>query len=531
MNLCLRRVKFLLSLLAAFFTSEGLSGEQFEFHREHVLGTSMQWIVEGTDRAVAETSEDWALQEIERLEKIFSRHQPDSELNRLADSLDRKLSISAELAQVLQKSEGLRLLTDGAFDIRANVFRQFTEAREDDSDEISLERRRGLIAGLQRPPFELQHLDLKGWQLTVLDWPPEGWTLDAIAKGAIMDWVATRAVERFAGLSGVVINIGGDLRIVGQLSTSVSIENPFHAAESTAPLITWKQAGSVGIATSGGYRRFSVEDNKRSSHLIDPRSRLPVKQVVSVTVLAPSAMEADGLATSVSVLGVQPGLALVEGSDSCECFIVDAEGNVYRSSGWPIETRKEEAQIPRSWVSTRLDSAKNDSSDSTRLTKIAIDKPRGLHVSFELSRPKGAAYRRPYLALWLEDEDGFPVKTALLWLQTQQPGPRWHRDLTRWYRNDRLRKTAETSELIGVVSGATRGPGQYEAHFDGTDNQGEVLQPGKYTLFLEVAREHGTYQLIRVPITWGEQPIARTEVEGNVEVRSFAYEFLPTNEP
>ena len=48
----------------------------------------------------------------------------------------------------------------------------------------------------------------------------------------------------------------------------------------------------------------------------------------------------------------------------------------------------------------------------------------GLHVWFSLDRPKGGLYRRPYLAVWLEDEDGFPVKTGVLWMQTDQPGPR-----------------------------------------------------------------------------------------------------------
>ncbi|HCO26668.1 MAG TPA: hypothetical protein DIT97_27990, partial [Gimesia maris] len=80
----------------------------------------------------------------------------------------------------------------------------------------------------------------------------------------------------------------------------------------------------------------------------------------------------------------------------------------------------------------------------------------GLNVDFTLKRPEGGRYRRPYVAVWLEDEDGFPVKTALLWMQTKQPGPRWHRDLTRWYRNDRFRKLAENKELIGTISAATR---------------------------------------------------------------------------
>ena len=156
------------------------------------------------------------------------------------------------------------------------------------------------------------------------------------------------------------------------------------------------------------------------------------------------------------------------------------------------------------------------------------DQP-GLHVWFKLERPSGARYRRPYLAVWLEDPDGYPVKTATLWWQTEQPGPRWHRDLTRWYRNDRMRKLVEKTDLVDGISGATRGPGDYETHFDGTDNAGKPLPAGKYTLCLEAARENGTYKIIRQPIEWGEEAIEKTELKGNIEITKASFAFRPIN--
>ncbi len=168
------------------------------------------------------------------------------------------------------------------------------------------------------------------------------------------------------------------------------------------------------------------------------------------------------------------------------------------------------------------------SPDATKTSdqQSAATKP-GLHVWFKLDRPEGSRYRRPYLAVWLEDEEGFPVKTATLWIQTEQPGPRWHRDLTRWYRNDRMRKIVEKTDLIDGISGATRGPGEYETHFDGTDNAGKPLPTGTYTLCLEVAREHGTYQLIRQRLEWGDTGIEKTDLKGNLEISQAAFLFVP----
>ncbi|MEM8912964.1 MAG: DUF2271 domain-containing protein [Planctomycetota bacterium] len=165
--------------------------------------------------------------------------------------------------------------------------------------------------------------------------------------------------------------------------------------------------------------------------------------------------------------------------------------------------------------------------DATQKNENASLGDPGLHVSFELNRPRGRVYRKPYVAVWLEDDDGFPVKTGVLWWMTEQPGPRWHRDLTRWYRNDRLRKSVEKTDLVDGISGATRGPGQYQTHFDGTDNAGKRLPNGKYFLCLEAAREKGTYKIIRHPFVWSDQPIASTELSGNLEISQASFSLVP----
>lgn len=167
-----------------------------------------------------------------------------------------------------------------------------------------------------------------------------------------------------------------------------------------------------------------------------------------------------------------------------------------------------------------------DGDDGEEATQPAKEAKPGLHLEFSLNRPEGGRYRRPYVAVWLEDAENYPVKTGLLWLQKDQPGPRWHRDLTRWYRNDRLRKVAERTDLIDGISGATRGPGDYHAFFDGTDNSGQMLKPGKYTLYVEVAREHGTYQLLRHEVTLGGEGFTELSLPGNVELSNIRLSYI-----
>jgi hypothetical protein len=148
-----------------------------------------------------------------------------------------------------------------------------------------------------------------------------------------------------------------------------------------------------------------------------------------------------------------------------------------------------------------------------------------LHVTIELARPARGQYRRPYVAVWLEDVNEDPVRTGLLFMTTKEPGPRWHRDLLRWYRQDNVRKMTSDIDLVDTISSASRGPGQYRAVFDGTDDAGKPLKPGKYTLLIEVAREHGTYQMIRQSLELGREPIKQTSLKPNVEIASASYEY------
>ena len=148
-----------------------------------------------------------------------------------------------------------------------------------------------------------------------------------------------------------------------------------------------------------------------------------------------------------------------------------------------------------------------------------------LTVRFELTKAERYDYNRPYVAIWLEDDAGKPVRTALLWLETKQPGPQWHRELIRWYRNDQARLKTDERMLIGTISGATRGPGEYKAVFDGLDDHGNPLEPGKYTLFLEASREHGSYQLIRRPLELKSDPIPLTKLKGDTEIPAASFEY------
>tara|TARA_B100000676_G_scaffold23764_1_gene21205 strand:- start:5047 stop:6597 length:1551 start_codon:yes stop_codon:yes gene_type:complete len=489
--------KLLLTLL--FLSTQELppiSADVHHYHFENVLGTFVELQIESDKSSNAQNIKDNVLSEIDRLASILSHYDPATEINRWQLGQIPGSALSPELKTVLERAEYWRDQTSGAFEVRIEHLSQLWRQAEVNGQIPSAEERHQLLSTFSDAPYQLDAAENK---------PLVTISLDGLAKGYILDQVCESVRRKHPTINNFLINIGGDIRKLGDSTWRIDIENPFAPYKKAFTQIELKKPWSV--ATSGNYRRGFKIDNKLHSHIIDPRTGLPSTHISSASVLAPMGMDADALATAFSVLPVSQSIRLAESQKNTECLLILNDGTVITSSGWPGGNPNKGA--------------------TSNINLLEPTTNTGLRVSFSLNRPEGGRYRRPYVAIWLEDKDGFPVKTALLWLQVEQPGPRWHRDLTRWYRNDRSRRLVENVDLIKTVAGATRGPGKYETHFDGTDNSGKPLPSGQYTLCIEVAREHGTYQIIRKSIKLGTDSIQRTKISGNIEVGEVSFEYTP----
>ncbi len=104
-------------------------------------------------------------------------------------------------------------------------------------------------------------------------------------------------------------------------------------------------------------------------------------------------------------------------------------------------------------------------------------------------------------------------------------GPfQWMPDLKRWYPADRDRKLRDKKEIFFTLARPTRQPGKYKVIWDGKDDHKKLLPAGEYTIWIEAAREHGTYQSIRKKVTLADKPFTE-ELKGNVEIRSASIEY------
>jgi hypothetical protein len=234
--------------------------------------------------------------------------------------------------------------------------------------------------------------------------------------------------------------------------------------------------------------------------VFDPRTGRPAAHVLGASVLAPDAATADALATALQVLPVEEGMKLIAATSGADAVIVAANGDVRVTEGF----RK--LAEPGAFFGPR---------------KAPPTWPAGyaVAVEFELQDPTKAGadgarrrggYKRPYVAVWAEDAQGRPVRTLCLWVENL----RWLDDLKRWRKLYRERGEA----FVSASSSATRKAGVYTLAWDGRTDDGKPVPAGEYVLCIEVAREHGTYQIARETVKLGDATLKR-EIAGNVEMK------------
>jgi thiamine biosynthesis lipoprotein len=165
--------------------------------------------------------------------------------------------------------------------------------------------------------------------------------LSAIAKGYGVDVVALQIKK--SGFNNFMVEIGGEVYAQGEKAEGdlwkIGIDSPTLASMPGQNLQAILALKDVAIATSGDYRNYFEYDGKIFSHTIDPKTGYPVDHnLASVTVIAPSCMEADGLATAIMVKGKDDGLLYIESIENAEAYFIvrkDRETyETYQSSGF-----------------------------------------------------------------------------------------------------------------------------------------------------------------------------------------------------
>jgi thiamine biosynthesis lipoprotein len=264
-----------------------------------------------------------AFQEMDRVVNLLNRHDPSSALSYL--NTERFMEgPPPELSTVLLQARFFHNATDGAFDPTVQpLVDLFRDGSPDESEVLEA------LALVGARSVEVSPRAIR------LPRPGMGVTLDGIAKGFVVDRIAV--VLREQGLKDFLINAGGDIRSGGFREDGeawrVGVQDPQKRGD--LPDVIGLIDGAV--ATSGSYEIY-FDPGRTYHHIVSARTGNSPQSSQSVSVIAPTTLAADALATSLFVMEPERGVAFIESLPQCACLIIDQHGRQLRSKGWRSAT-------------------------------------------------------------------------------------------------------------------------------------------------------------------------------------------------
>jgi thiamine biosynthesis lipoprotein len=291
----------------------------------------------------AQEAIDEAFHEMERVNTLLNNYSPDSEVSKINEHAGGDfVQISPETMEVLQLGIQFGDISGGAFDFTIGpLLKLWGFAQEKaglegkDPDAQALKKARWLV---DDQSLELHEVQQGNRVIRTARLQKSGMWIDvgAISKG----YIADRAIEvlKKRGIQNVLIAAGGTICALGvkpdKSPWKIGIRHP----RKKNSYLTILSLVNKTVSTSGDYERFYKKNGKMRTHIIDPRTGLPVEHMQSVTVIAQEGVESDALSTALFVLGSDEGIRLVNKIPNVEALIISQDGQIVFSHGWPQKT-------------------------------------------------------------------------------------------------------------------------------------------------------------------------------------------------
>jgi len=293
-----------------------LMGNNFEIS---IVAVNETWAFEKIDLAV---------QEIQRIEKLLTTYNDQSDTNQINLNAGIKpVKVSMETIHLIQRSIRISEITQGAFDISYGSvdkslwnFDTNMKALPDTA-----------IAKKMVRLINFRNIEVNALESTVY-LKEKGMRIGfgGIGKG----YAAERAkyILKSELVEAGIVNASGDLTTWGLqpdgTAWTIGIVHPNFANT----VFSYLNVTDMAVATSGNYEKFIMIGGKKYSHTINPRTGLPVTGIKSVTIISPNAEIADAMATPVTIMGIEAGLAMINQIKQIEAIIIDDNNNLYTSS-------------------------------------------------------------------------------------------------------------------------------------------------------------------------------------------------------
>lgn len=276
----------------------------------------------------------WARVELDRLEAVYSRHDPASSLSELNRLLARESAVASGVAladplgSILVRSIGIWQATGGAFDVTVGPLVELWQRAAERGawpSVDSLRKAKGRVGSDRLALAPDGRLGVTTRRLRI--------DLDAVSKGAALDQLAVALEARLPGTPALLSLGQSSIRALGDPDGRGWVLAVQSRAPEGGPLATVRVRDRA-ISVSSSLGSTSDIAGQTVSHIIDPRTGATVEGTVEAVVIGASALEADGWSTGLLVLGAKrDSIRLVEKA-GLEAYVFDSSGRTVASSGW-----------------------------------------------------------------------------------------------------------------------------------------------------------------------------------------------------
>lgn len=328
---------FIKQLLFLFVISCSFYGNAQVLRKKTTLlmGSRFDITIVAKDSLTAVQNIDACIAEITRIENLISDWKSDSQVSEVSQNSGIKpIKVDREVFELTQRAIRLSEITNGGFDISFAAMDRIwkfdgsmTEMPSEENIKKSVEKvgyKNIILDSVNSTIF----LKLKGMKIG----------FGALGEGYAAD--KCRDMMLAKGIKAGIINGSGDMSTWGKQPNGapwkIGITNPFNPEKLLAAVSLEQEA----VTTSGSYEKFVVLNGKRYSHIINPATGYPATGLCSVTIFGPNAEMANGLSTSIMVLGKKEGLLLLKKFPDYSSLLITDKGKVIKSENFRIKKIK-----------------------------------------------------------------------------------------------------------------------------------------------------------------------------------------------
>ncbi|MBS1549628.1 MAG: FAD:protein FMN transferase [Bacteroidetes bacterium] len=291
-----------------------------------LMGSRFDITLVGKDSTSINQNINQAIQEIDRIERLiseWSNDTPVSEINKNAGI--KPIKVNPELIQLTQTALYFSKKTRGAFDISIVAMDKIWKF---DGSIKTMPTEESIKKSVQKVNYKNILIDTKKQTIFLKE---KGMKIGFGSIGKAYAAEKAKELMQKNGVEAGIINAAGDVATWGKQpdgeAWAIGIQNPFEPDEIEEVV----EMDNNAVVTSGSYEKYAEINGKRYSHIIHPKTGMPSTGLISVTIIGKNATIANGLSTSIMVLGVQKGLQLMNQFPDYRFLMIKDNGNIIKN--------------------------------------------------------------------------------------------------------------------------------------------------------------------------------------------------------